>query len=163
MSCEDSAAADAVAAEKEQRTARVESVFDTDCLISPRCSVSIGSGAVAQMLHANDPVISLRGPRAAGVCNSMWALTDSSEDREEARLVPDSHVWDRSPDPRRTHQGSEMLSATMERDSIPVRRGSGRHGGGTSHTSEPPIATNSCTSFIRPPENRGDPRAVRNR
>ncbi|MCP5040359.1 MAG: hypothetical protein GY944_04965 [bacterium] len=115
----------------------------------------------------------------------MWAVTDFSEDHEEARLVRDNHAWDRSPDPRGTREGIEGISAVLKRDSVTVRGGSLRHGGGTHHTSEPPIATNSCTSFISQQKNRqlcipcemardfslclerlaedGDPRGVRDR
>jgi ectoine hydroxylase-related dioxygenase (phytanoyl-CoA dioxygenase family) len=65
----------------------VEGVLDPGCLVSSLSSISIGPGEKAQPIHADDVLIPLPRPHPALVCNSMWALSDFSEENGATRVV----------------------------------------------------------------------------
>jgi ectoine hydroxylase-related dioxygenase (phytanoyl-CoA dioxygenase family) len=140
----------------------VEGVLDEGCLVSSLSSISIGSGETPQPIHADDQVIGLARPHAPVVCNSMWALSDFTEENGATRIVPGSHRTERWPvygDP-----DIESIPAEMPRGSILVWNGSLWHGGGANRTGEPRVglAMNYCAGFIRQQENQqlGIPREV---
>ncbi len=139
----------------------VEGVLDKGCLISSLSSIDIGPGETPQMIHSDDQLIGLARPHPAIVCNSMWALTDFTEENGATRIVPGSHLLDHGPDPA---QEIESIPATMKRGSVLVWHGSLWHGGGANTTDERRvgIAMNYCAGFIRQQENQqlGIPREV---
>src|SRR5690606_35243367 len=108
----------------------------------------------------DDQLIPLPKPHPPVVCNTMWALTDFTDENGATRLVPGSHRWP-DPDPRQRY---ETVPATMRRGSVLVWHGSLWHGGGANRTAERRIghACNDCAGFIRQQENQqlGIPRAV---
>ena len=61
-------------------------MLDAECLISSLSSIAIDPGETAQPIHSDDQAIPLEKPHAAIVCNSMWALTDFTE--ENGTLTP---------------------------------------------------------------------------
>ncbi|MEQ9520696.1 MAG: phytanoyl-CoA dioxygenase family protein, partial [Parvibaculum sp.] len=133
----------------------VESVLDKDCLISSLSSIAITGGERAQPIHADDQLINLQRPHEPLVCNSMWALTDFTEENGATRLVPRSHLWDHFPE-----YGPDVhypsIPAEMKRGSILVWNGSLWHGGGENRTDKRRIglAMNYCAGFIRQQENQ---------
>ena len=131
----------------------VEAVLDKGALISSLSSISIDPGEVAQPIHVDDALIKLPRPHPAVVCNSMWALTDFTEENGATRIVPGSHRSDSKPD-----YGShpESIPAEMPRGSILVWNGSLWHGGGANRSSQRRvgIAMNYCAGFIRQQENQ---------
>ncbi len=139
----------------------VEGVLDPGCLISSLSSICIGPGETAQMIHADDQLIPLDKPHRAIVCNTMWALTDFSEDNGATRIVPGSHRADRSPDVTRSY---DSVPARMQKGDVLVWHGSLWHGGGANRTGAPRfgIAMNYCAGFIRQQENQqlGIPREI---
>jgi ectoine hydroxylase-related dioxygenase (phytanoyl-CoA dioxygenase family) len=131
----------------------VERVLDPGCLVSSLSSISICPGERAQPIHADDQLIPLAKPHAPTVCNTMWALTDFTEANGATRVVPGSHLADRSPD----YGGEyETVPAEMEKGSVLVWHGSLWHGGGANRTGERRvgIAMNYCAGFIRQQENQ---------
>jgi ectoine hydroxylase-related dioxygenase (phytanoyl-CoA dioxygenase family) len=141
----------------------VEGVLDPGCLISSLSSIGIGPGETAQPIHADDMVIPLAKPHGAIICNSMWALTDFTDENGATRLVPGSHrrespVYDAA---------VETVPAEMRRGSVLVWHGSLWHGGGANRTRERRvgIAMNYCAGYIRQQENQqlGIPREIAQR
>ena len=131
----------------------VEGVLDPGCLISSLSSISIDPGEKAQPIHADDQLIPLAKPHAPTVCNTMWALTDFTEENGATRLVPGSHRLDHSP---RYGGQYDTIPAEMTRGSVLIWHGSLWHGGGTNLTDTRRIglAMNYCAGWIRQQENQ---------
>src|SRR4029453_14213330 len=75
----------------------VEGVLDRGCLISSLSSITILPGETPQPIHADDQLIPPPKPHPPTVCNTMWALTDFTEANGATRVIPGSHLEDRSP------------------------------------------------------------------
>jgi ectoine hydroxylase-related dioxygenase (phytanoyl-CoA dioxygenase family) len=139
----------------------VERVLDPGCLISSLSSISICPAERAQPIHADDQLIPLAKPHAPTVCNTMWALTDFTEENGATRVVPGSHLSDHSPDYGREY---DSIPAEMPKGSVLVWHGSLWHGGGANRTDDRRIgiAMNYCAGFIRQQENQqlGIPREI---
>lgn len=139
----------------------VEKVLDRGCLVSSLSSIAILPGETKQPLHADDQLIPIPRPHVPLVCNSMWAITDFTEDNGATRVVPGSHKWDKPP-----HVGAkyESIQAVMPAGSVMVYNGSLWHGGGANHADERRvgIAMNYCAGYIRQQENQqlGIPRQL---
>ena len=142
----------------------VERVLDPGLLISSLSSIAIGGDESAQMIHADDQVIGLPKPHPPIICNTMWAITDFTEENGATRLCPGTHTADHSPDPL-THYDS--IPAEMAKGSVLVWVGSLWHGGGANTTDKRRvgIAMNYCAGFIRQQENQqlGIPRELARR
>ena len=133
----------------------VEGVLDEGCLISSLSSIAIASGETPQPIHADDQLIGLTRPHKPIVCNSMWALTDFTEENGATRLVPGSHKFDQFPE-YGPNIHYDTIAAEMKRGSVLVWNGSLWHGGGANTTEERRIglAVNYCAGFIRQQENQ---------
>jgi ectoine hydroxylase-related dioxygenase (phytanoyl-CoA dioxygenase family) len=131
----------------------VERVLDPGCLVSSLSSIAIGPDEVPQPIHADDQLIPIPKPHLALVCNTMWAITDFTEENGATRLVPGSHRAGSSPNPFQAHQ---TLPAAMRAGSVLVYHGSLWHGGGANRTRERRIgiAMNYCAGFVRQQENQ---------
>jgi len=131
----------------------VEGVLDGGCLVSSLSSISIDPGERAQPLHADDTLMGIERPHVPLVCNSMWALTDFTQENGATRIVPGSHRWRDQPAYGAPH---ESIAAEMTRGSVLIWNGSLWHGGGANHTSQRRvgIAMNYCAGFIRQQENQ---------
>lgn len=131
----------------------IEGVLDDGCLVSSLSSIAICPGETAQPIHADDQLIPLGKPHAPTVCNTMWALTDFTEPNGATRIIPGSHLADRSPD-FGVHYDS--VPAVMAKGSVLVWHGSLWHGGGANTTGDRRVgvAMNYCAGFIRQQENQ---------
>ncbi|HXQ18308.1 MAG TPA: phytanoyl-CoA dioxygenase family protein [Acidimicrobiales bacterium] len=131
----------------------VEQVLDPGLLISSLSSIAIGPDESAQMLHADDQLIPLPRPHPPIVCNTMWAITDFTDQNGATRLVPGTHLSTDLPDLGTTY---ESIPAEMSKGSVLVWVGSLWHGGGANHTNERRvgIAMNYCAGYIRQQENQ---------
>ncbi len=131
----------------------VEGVLDPGCLISSLSSIAIEPGETPQPIHADDQLIPLGKPHAPVVCNTMWALTDFTEENGATRIVPRSHVLDHSPN---YGQHYDSIAAEMPKGSVLVWHGSLWHGGGANRSRERRvgIAMNYCAGYVRQQENQ---------
>jgi len=139
----------------------VEGVLDPGCLVSSLSSINIGPQETPQPIHADDQLIPIPKPHPPTVCNTMWALTDFTEENGATRIIPESHLRDHSP----TYgQHYDSIASVMRKGSVLVWHGSLWHGGGANHTGERRIgiAMNYCAGYIRQQENQqlGIPRAI---
>jgi ectoine hydroxylase-related dioxygenase (phytanoyl-CoA dioxygenase family) len=130
----------------------VEAVLDPGCLLSSLSSIAIGPDESPQPIHADDQLIPIPKPHPPVVCNTMWALTDFSEDNGATRLVPGTHLA-QSPDYGRHY---ESIAAEMASGSVLVWHGSLWHGGGANTTTRRRVglACNYCAGYIRQQENQ---------
>jgi ectoine hydroxylase-related dioxygenase (phytanoyl-CoA dioxygenase family) len=131
----------------------VEAVLDPGLLISSLSSIAIGPDERAQPIHADDQLIPLTRPHVPIICNTMWAITDFTEENGATRIVSGSHLRDEPPNPLETY---ETIPAEMAKGSVLVWVGSLWHGGGANHTDarRVGIAMNYCAGYIRQQENQ---------
>jgi ectoine hydroxylase-related dioxygenase (phytanoyl-CoA dioxygenase family) len=139
----------------------VERVLDPGCLISSLSSIAIGPDEKPQPIHADDQLIPIAKPHVPIVCNSMWALTDFTDENGATRIIPGSHLRDHSPN---YFEPYDSIPAEMPKGSVMVYNGSMWHGGGANRTAQRRIgvAMNYCAGYIRQQENQqlGIPREV---
>jgi ectoine hydroxylase-related dioxygenase (phytanoyl-CoA dioxygenase family) len=130
-----------------------EGVLDEGLLISSLSSIAIGPDETAQPIHADDQVIPLPKPHPAVVCNTMWAITDFTEENGATRIIPGSHKADASPEYLHPY---DSIPAEMARGSVLVWHGSLWHGGGANRTRQRRVgvAMNYCAGYIRQQENQ---------
>ncbi|HEY5251579.1 MAG TPA: phytanoyl-CoA dioxygenase family protein [Acidimicrobiales bacterium] len=131
----------------------VEKVLDPGLLISSLSSIAIGPDESAQLIHADDQVINLPKPHPPIICNTMWAITDFTEENGATRLCPGTHLADHSPNPLEHY---DSIPAEMPKGSVLVWVGSLWHGGGANQTNERRVgmAMNYCAGFLRQQENQ---------
>jgi ectoine hydroxylase-related dioxygenase (phytanoyl-CoA dioxygenase family) len=131
----------------------VERVLDPGALISSLSSIAIGPGERAQPIHADDQVIPLTRPHIPIICNTMWAITDFTEENGATRVIPGSHLRDQAPNPLEHY---DTIAAEMPKGSVLVWVGSLWHGGGANLTDarRVGIAMNYCAGYIRQQENQ---------
>jgi ectoine hydroxylase-related dioxygenase (phytanoyl-CoA dioxygenase family) len=131
----------------------VEGVLDRGALISSLSSIAIGPGERPQPVHADDQVIPLARPHIPIICNTMWAITDFTEENGATRLIPGSHLRDHAPNPLEHYN---TIAAEMSKGSVLVWVGSLWHGGGANVTGtrRVGIAMNYCAGYIRQQENQ---------
>ena len=130
-----------------------EAVLDPGLLISSLSSIAIGSDEQAQPIHSDDQLIPLPKPHPALICNTMWAITDFTEENGATRLCPGTHLADHSPD---LLEHYDSIPAEMAKGGVLVWVGSLWHGGGANTTAERRvgIAMNYCAGYLRQQENQ---------
>ncbi|HVN64552.1 MAG TPA: phytanoyl-CoA dioxygenase family protein, partial [Candidatus Binataceae bacterium] len=111
----------------------VEGVLDDGLLVSSLSSICIGPGEAAQPIHSDDILIPLEKPHRAIICNTMWAITDFTDENGATRIVPGTHKLDHSPDYGKRY---DSIPAVMKKGSVLVWHGSLWHGGGANRTAD---------------------------
>jgi Phytanoyl-CoA dioxygenase (PhyH) len=117
-------------------------------------AIAIGPGQGAQPLHRDRWAFDFFPfPNAYEVqCNTIWALTDFTEENGATRLVPGSHQAEDGV----AFEASDTFPAEMERGSVLFYSGSVYHGGGENHTDSTRIGVNITynVAWLRQEENQ---------
>lgn len=111
-------------------------------LLGPHCecfqlhvtqSVNIGPGEDEQILHRDDGLLPFVHPGPQALCNTMWSLTEFTEENGATRVILGSHLWD---DARLPGPDDEIAQAVMPPGSCMIYVGSLWHGGGANRSAE---------------------------
>ena len=133
-----------------------------DHFLLPNCSnyqinltqlISIGPEEKQQILHPDEGLFPYDHSREhQSMINVMWAVDDFTKENGATRVVPGSHVWDRS----RSALPEEITQAEMSKGSYLIYLGSTVHGGGANHTKEyrRGIVMSYCLGWLRQAENQ---------
>ena len=106
-------------------------------LLSTMGSAVIGPGEPAQAIHDDDGVYEFPRPHPNLVCNTMWALSDFTEETGATRVVPGSHTYALDPDIDKAYQTIPLL---MPAGSIAFVVGSCYHGAGENRSNADRVA-----------------------
>ena len=116
--------------------------------------ISIGPDEPAQPIHRDQWAFDFFPfPKGFDVqCNTIWALTDFTEEMGATRVVPGSQVWD---DKLQLKQ-EQSIAAEMEKGSVLFYSGSVYHGGGANRSDKTRIGLNITynVSWLRQEENQ---------
>jgi ectoine hydroxylase-related dioxygenase (phytanoyl-CoA dioxygenase family) len=84
--------------------------------------------------------------------NTIWALTDFTEENGATHLVPGSHLWDLD----RDAEPGQTIQAVMSRGSVLLYSGTVIHGGGANRSDAARLRMNItyCLSWLRQDENQ---------
>ena len=113
-----------------------------DRLLGPRCEryqlhvtmlVHIGPDETPQILHRDDGLLPFTHPGPESLCNTMWALTDFTEENGATNVILGSHKWS---DDRVPCEDDEIIQAVMPKGSCMVYVGSVWHGGARNRTQD---------------------------
>lgn len=121
-------------------------------LLSTMGTAVVGPGEAAQPIHDDDGVYGFPRPHPNLVCNTMWALSDFTEESGATRVVPGSNHFPEDPDLTSTY---ETVPLTMPRGSIAFVVGTCYHGAGenTSGRDRHALTINYCRGAMRQQEN----------
>jgi ectoine hydroxylase-related dioxygenase (phytanoyl-CoA dioxygenase family) len=127
-------------------------VLGLDMLLSTMGTAVIGAGERAQPIHRDDELYAMAMPHRNLVCNTMWALTDFTDENGATRIVPDTHRLLESADPKRSYAS---IPAVMPKGSVCFVLGTCYHGGGANQTDQRrwALTINYCTGAVRQQEN----------
>ncbi len=130
----------------------VRGVLGDDMLLSTMGTAVIGPGEPAQPIHRDDELYDLAMPHRNLVCNTMWALTDFTEENGATRVVPDTHRLTERADPRRDYPS---IPAVMKKGGVCFVLGTCYHGGGANRSDARrwALTINYCTGAVRQQEN----------
>lgn len=127
-------------------------VLGPDMLLSTMGTAVIEPGEPAQPLHRDDELYGLAMPHRHLVCNTMWALTDFTEENGATRIVPDTHRLQASPEPGVDYAS---IPARMRKGGVCFVLGTAYHGGGANLSADRrwALTINYCAGVMRQQEN----------
>ncbi|MEM7285084.1 MAG: phytanoyl-CoA dioxygenase family protein, partial [Actinomycetota bacterium] len=116
-------------------------------------TIAIGPEEPAQLLHRDRLAWGGHIPRSIEPqLNTIWAITDFTEENGATRVVPGSHEWR---DDREPTEG-EVVQAVMPAGSVVIYSGTVIHGGGENRATDTRIGLNMdyCLDWLRQEENQ---------
>jgi ectoine hydroxylase-related dioxygenase (phytanoyl-CoA dioxygenase family) len=116
--------------------------------------IAVGPGSAAQQVHRDQWAFDFF-PFPSGYevqCNTLWAMTDFTEENGATRLVPGSHRFE----DRREFTQADTEPATMPAGSVLFYTGALYHGAGANHSAEVRYGLNItyAVSWLRQEENQ---------
>lgn len=130
----------------------LEAVLGPTFLLSTMGSAVIGPGEEAQPIHCDDQLYLMDRPHKNLVCNTMWALSDFTEENGATRVVPGSNHLDRYPDRAAAY---ETVPVEMPMGSVAFVVGTCYHGAGANRSDDIRwgLTINYCSGAVRQQEN----------
>jgi hypothetical protein len=121
-------------------------------LLSTMGTAVVGDGEEAQTIHGDDMLYAMPRPHPNLVCNTMWALSDFTEETGATRVVPGSNNLPDDPDLMSSY---DTVPLEMPRGSIAFVVGTCYHGAGknTSGKDRHALTINYCRGSMRQQEN----------
>lgn len=117
-------------------------------------AIAIGAGEPAQTIHRDQWAFDFFPfPRGYDVqCNTLWAMTDFSEENGATRVVPGSNLFD----DKLKFRSEDTVPAEMRKGSVLLYSGSVYHGGGANRSTATRIGLNITynVSWLRQEENQ---------
>jgi ectoine hydroxylase-related dioxygenase (phytanoyl-CoA dioxygenase family) len=117
-------------------------------------AIAIGPGEPAQTIHRDQWAFDFFPfPRGYDVqCNTIWAMTDFTEENGATRVIPGSNLFD----DKLKFQTEDTVAAEMRKGSVLLYSGSVYHGGGANRSTAPRIGLNITynVSWLRQEENQ---------
>ncbi len=116
-------------------------------------TIEIHPGSKAQAIHRDRYAWGTYLPQAIEPqLNTIWAMTDFTQENGATHCVPGSHLWswDQKPEPE------QFCQAEMTRGSVFFYSGSILHHGGANHSKAPRLGLNIdyCLGWLRQEENQ---------
>lgn len=127
-------------------------VLGADMLLSTMGTAVIAPDERPQPIHRDDALYDIAMPHRNLVCNTMWALTDFTEENGATRIVPDTHRLLEPADPRKAYPS---IPAVMPKGSVCFVLGTCYHGGGANRSERRrwALTINYCAGAVRQQEN----------
>lgn len=121
-------------------------------LLSTMGSAVVGPGEPAQPIHVDDAVYSFPRPHPHLVCNTIWAVSDFTEETGATRVIPGSHKLPADPVDDTPYDTIPLL---MSAGDIGMIVGALYHGAGENRSSSDRIGLtiNYCNGSMRQQEN----------
>lgn len=116
-------------------------------------TIAIGDGESDQLLHRDRLAWGGHIPRSIEPqLNTIWAVTDFTEENGATRIAPGSHEWAGD----REATDDEVIQAVMPAGSVVVYSGTVIHGGGANRSGATRIGLNMdyCLDWLRQEENQ---------
>jgi ectoine hydroxylase-related dioxygenase (phytanoyl-CoA dioxygenase family) len=127
-------------------------VLGNDMLLSTMGTAVIAAGEKAQPIHRDDELYDIAMPHKNLVCNTMWALTDFTDENGATRIVPNTHRLNEPADLKREYAS---IPAVMPKGSVCFVLGTCYHGGGANRSGARrwALTINYCAGCMRQQEN----------
>jgi ectoine hydroxylase-related dioxygenase (phytanoyl-CoA dioxygenase family) len=116
--------------------------------------IAIGAGEPAQAIHRDQWAFDFYPfPKGYDVqCNTLWAMTDFTEENGATRVIPGSNLFD----DKLKFKTEDTIAAEMSKGSVLLYSGSVYHGGGANQSSATRVGLNITynVSWLRQEENQ---------
>ena len=116
-------------------------------------ATTINPGEGGQLLHRDREAWGTNIPaQIEPQFNTLWAITDFTEENGATNIAPGSHTWDWN----RQANASDITQAVMPKGSVLLYTGTVLHGGGANRSNEPRLGLNLtyCLAWLRQQENQ---------
>lgn len=138
----------------------VEKLIGSQFLLQSCQTLMVGPDEPEQPLHTDDMYMTHPRPHRPFICNTIWAISDFTEENGATRFIPRSHNWPDTPRPTLAEidENPRMMESSfagMRKGSLLAIDGAIWHGAGRNETNErrDGLAVAYCAGWMRQQEN----------